>query len=106
MDDCVQRWKHHGNGKTWSRIAAHKDLVVEPRSAADLKARDYDDVVDTIPSLAPTPICGRRIDDGFSSTGGVFYRYCMVRRRCIAGAELFRLFVLVGPWMVSHWGLL
>ena len=37
MNDCIQRWKHHSNGKTWSRISAHKEPMVEPRTAADLK---------------------------------------------------------------------
>ena len=39
MNDCVQRWKHYDNGKTWSRISTHKEPVLEPRTAADLKAR-------------------------------------------------------------------
>lgn len=39
MNDCVQRWKAHQGGKTWSRIMSHKEPMVEPRTAADLKAR-------------------------------------------------------------------
>ncbi|CAN0561359.1 unnamed protein product, partial [Laminaria digitata] len=34
MNDCIQRWKHHSNGKAWSRISAHKEPMVEPRTAA------------------------------------------------------------------------
>lgn len=38
MNDCVQRWKHFANGKAWARITAHKEPMIEPRTAADLKA--------------------------------------------------------------------
>lgn len=39
MNDCVQRWKYHENGKAWSRIAAHKEPLMEPRTAAELKVK-------------------------------------------------------------------
>lgn len=39
MNDCVQRWKHFSNGKAWARITAHKEPMIEPRTAADLKVR-------------------------------------------------------------------
>ncbi|CAN0215569.1 unnamed protein product, partial [Ectocarpus sp. 13 AM-2016] len=34
MNDCVQRWKHFCNGKAWARITAHKQPMIEPRTAA------------------------------------------------------------------------
>ncbi|CAN0292706.1 unnamed protein product, partial [Ectocarpus fasciculatus] len=37
MNDCVQRWKNFSNGKAWARITAHKEPMIEPRTAADLK---------------------------------------------------------------------
>ncbi|CAM9744689.1 unnamed protein product, partial [Scytosiphon promiscuus] len=66
MNDCVQRWKHFSNGKAWARITAHKEPMIEPRTAADLKAvmEEYDAKIENSGGAVFLAVCRGKVSEG------------------------------------------
>ncbi|CBN78974.1 conserved unknown protein [Ectocarpus siliculosus] len=77
MNDCVQRWKHFSNGKAWARISAHKEPMIEPRTAADLKAvmEEYDAKIENTGGAVFLAVCRGKVSEGMDFSDG--------RARCV-----------------------
>ncbi|CAB1117515.1 unnamed protein product [Ectocarpus sp. CCAP 1310/34] len=77
MNDCVHRWKHFSNGKAWARIMAHKEPMIEPRTAADLKAvmEEYDAKIENTGGAVFLAVCRGKVSEGMDFSDG--------RARCV-----------------------